>query len=195
MWDERYAAEEYAYGKEPNDFLAANITRIPKGKVLCLCDGEGRNGVYLAQQGCQVTSVDASAVGLAKANKLAQERGVTITTHVVDLAHFVIQPHYWDAIVAIFCHVPPLLRAKVHQQCVAGLRQGGVLVLEAYTPKQLEHKTGGPQVVEMTMTLRGLENELKGLQFVHALECERDVIEGRYHHGKGAVVQLIGIKP
>ncbi len=195
MWDERYGAAEYAYGKEPNDFLAASLARIPKGKVLCLCDGEGRNGVYLAQQGCQVTSVDASAVGLAKANKLAQERGVTIATQVVDLTHFVIEPNYWDAIVSIFCHVPPSLRAKVHHHCVAGLRQGGVLVMEAYTPKQLEYKTGGPQVVEMTMTLAGLENELKGLQFVHALECDRDVIEGPYHHGKGAVVQLIGIKP
>lgn len=195
MWDERYAEEEYAYGKDPNDFLSQNIARIPSGKVLCLCDGEGRNGVYLAQQGRQVTSVDASAVGLAKAKRLAQERGVTIITHVVDLTHFVIEPGYWDAIVSIFCHVPPPLRAKVHQQCVAGLRHGGVMLLEAYTPKQLEFKTGGPQVAEMTMTLQGLERELNGLQFMHALECDRDVIEGRYHHGKGAVVQLIGIKP
>ncbi|MBI3562876.1 MAG: class I SAM-dependent methyltransferase [Gammaproteobacteria bacterium] len=195
MWDERYAAEEYAYGKEPNDFLAANIARIPPGKVLCLCDGEGRNGVYLAQQGCQVTSVDASAVGLAKADALARERGVSLDTRAMDLAQFVIAPKSWDAIISIFCHVPPQLRAIVHQQCVAGLRPGGILILEAYTPKQLQLKTGGPQNVEMTMTLAGLEQELKGLDFVHALECERQVIEGRYHHGTGAVVQVIGIKP
>jgi SAM-dependent methyltransferase len=194
MWDERYGDEEYAYGKSPNDFLVEMIDRIPRGDVLCLCDGEGRNGVYLAQQGYRVTSVDASRAGIAKANKLADEKGVKITALTTDLAHFVIAPNSWDGIVSIFCHLPPDLRAQVHQQCVAGLRQHGVLLLEAYTPKQLEFKTGGPTNADMTMTLKGLEKELTGLRFDHAVECDRDVIEGRYHHGRGAVVQLIGVK-
>lgn len=194
MWDERYGDAEYAYGKEPNDFLVKMIDQLPRGDILCLCDGEGRNGVYLAQQGCRVTSVDASSVGLAKAQKLAAERGVQITTQTANLADFHIQPDRWDGIVSIFCHLPPVLRVQVHRQCVSGLRHGGIMLLEAYTPKQLEFKTGGPQVAEMTMTLSALRQELAGLNFNFAQECERDVQEGKYHFGRGAVVQLLATR-
>lgn len=194
MWDERYSEQGYAYGTEPNSYLVSVSELIPQGRVLCLCEGEGRNAVYLAQLGCEVTAVDASAVGMRKAQQLAKERGVSITTMVSDLAHFTIEPNQWDAIVSIFCHVPPALRAQVHAQCAAGLKQNGVLVLEAYTPKQLEYKTGGPAVTDMTMTLAGLKKELSGLTFEHAVEMDRDVIEGKYHTGKAAVVQVVARK-
>ncbi len=97
MWNERYSQTEYAYGKHPNDFLVQVIQQIPKGHVLSLAEGEGRNAVYLAQQGCQVTAVDGSSIGLEKARKLAAERSVEIETIVADLAEFVIQPNSWDA--------------------------------------------------------------------------------------------------
>ena len=195
MWDERYSEAGFAYGTEPNAFLVSVNEQIPRGDVLCLCEGEGRNAVYLAKQGCQVTAVDASSVGMNKAQQLAIQQGVKIQTIVSDLEHFVIEENRWDAIVSIFCHVPAALRAKVHQQCVAGLKPGGVLVLEAYTPKQLEYKTGGPAHEEMTMNLTALHEELKGLHFSHAFEIDRDVIEGKYHTGKGAVVQIVAHKP
>lgn len=195
MWDQRYSAEEYIYGKQPNDFLLSVIDQIPKGRVLCLAEGEGRNSVFLAEQGCDVLAVDSSSVGLAKAKKLAGERGVEIRTVHADLADFDISAEYWDAIVSIFCHVPPAMRAELHRKVVAGLKPGGLLVLEAYTPKQLSFGTGGPPVAELTMSLASLESELKGLEFIHALECERDVIEGHLHTGRGAVVQLLAIKP
>jgi len=102
MWNERYSQADYVYGKKPNDFLVEVVQQIPKGRVLCLSDGEGRNGVYLAQQGCQVTAVDASPIGLEKAQKLAAERSVAIKTIVADLAEFPIQPDAWDVIVSIF---------------------------------------------------------------------------------------------
>lgn len=194
-WDERYADAEYAYGTEPNSYLVSVIDQIPKGDVLCLCEGEGRNGVYLAQHGCTVTAVDASAVGLEKARRLAAERRVEIHTVVSDLAHFEIRPGAWDAIVSIFCHVPPELRAALHRQCVNGLKPGGVLVLEAYTPAQLEYGTGGPPRAELTMHLEALERELSGLALIHAVEMDREVVEGRYHTGTGAVVQVVGRKP
>ena len=194
MWDDRYSEAGFAYGTEPNSYLASVIDQIPRGKVLCLCEGEGRNAVYLAQQGCEVTAVDASKVGMGKAQQLATERGVKIETIVSDLAHFSIEPNHWDAIVSIFCHVPPNLRAKVHAQVVAGLKKNGVLILEAYTPKQLEYKTGGPAVPEMTMNLQVLQAELSSLTFEHAVEMDREVIEGKYHTGKGAVVQIVAKK-
>lgn len=194
MWDERYNAEEYAYGKEPNDFLVEVIAQIPKGRVLCLAEGEGRNAVYLAEKGCRVVAVDSSAVGLEKARALASERGVTIETVAADLADFEIEPESWDAIVSIFCHLPPAIRKGLHKKAVCGLRSGGVFVLEAYTPRQLLLKTGGPPQEELMMELETLRTELNGLEFRHAVEVEREIHEGRYHRGRGAVVRVFGVK-
>jgi SAM-dependent methyltransferase len=194
MWNERYSQPDYAFGKHPNDFLVEVTDQIPKGRVLCLAEGEGRNAVYLAQKGCQVTAVDASEVGLAKAQNLALERSVEIETIAADLAEFQIQPNAWDAVISIFCHLPPTLRAQVHQQVVAGLRPGGVFVLEAYTPRQLELKTGGPPNADLMMDLATLQQELEGLKFNHAVELERDIQEGQFHQGRSAVVQVLALK-
>jgi SAM-dependent methyltransferase len=195
MWNERYSEPGYAYGTEPNVFLAAAAGQIPRGRVLSIGDGEGRNGVHLATLGHAVTSVDSSAVGLAKARALAAERGVTIETIEADLAEFIIAPATWEGIVSIFCHLPPALRRRVHALAAQGLAPGGVLVLEAYTPAQLALGTGGPSLAEMMPTLAVLRDELAGLEFVHALELERDVQEGAFHHGRSAVVQVIARRP
>lgn len=194
MWDVRYSDPEYVYGTAPNDFLVSVAAQIPKGKVLSLAEGEGRNAVYLAELGYKVLGVDASAVGLGKAQRLANERDVTIETRVADLATFNIEPEAWDAVVSIFCHLPSGIRGSVHRKIVAGLRPGGVLVLEAYTPAQLALKTGGPPTEDMLMTLDKLRIELEGLQIIHARELERDVIEGKFHTGRGAVVQVVAVK-
>lgn len=195
MWDERYNTAEYVYGTDPNAFLANVVDEMPKGRTLCIAEGEGRNAVFLAEQGHDVVAVDASAIGLAKAQRLASERGVAIETVVADLADFAIAAHSWDAVVSIFAHVPPDIRKPLHRKIVQGLRSGGMLVLEAYTPEQIKLGTGGPPVPELTMNLDSLREELDGLVFQHALELQRDVIEGRFHTGKGAVVQVVAIKP
>ena len=195
MWDERYSADEYIYGKDPNEFLANAVDKLPKGKILCVAEGEGRNAVYLATHGYEVVAVDSSSVGLEKAKKLANERGVTIQTIVSDLAHFEVQPESWEGVVSIFAHLPPQVRKELHMKIVHGLNPGGVLILEAYRPDQLKYKTGGPPTAEFMMTLQSLEEELTGLEFEYAVELDRDVIEGQFHTGKGAVVQLIGRKP
>jgi len=195
MWDERYSQEEYVYGTEPNDFLRQHVDAIRKGRVLSLCEGEGRNAVFLATKGYTVTGVDSSSIGLSKAQKLATARGVSITTELADMADFSIAQNTWDGVVSIFCHIPPAMRAELHRQVVAGLKPGGVLVLEAYTPDQLALGTGGPKVKEMTMTAEDLRRELEGLEFDLVQELERDVTEGIFHTGKGAVVQLIARKP
>lgn len=194
-WNERYDTEEFVYGREPNAFLAGVSAMMPPGDVLCLAEGEGRNAVFLARRGHRVLAVDSSAVGLAKAAQLAEEHGVRIETLTADLADLVIEPGRWDAIVSIFCHVPPPIRRTLHRQAVAGLRPGGLFVLEAYTPAQLAFRTGGPPTVELLMTLADLREELAGLEFLQALEIERDVVEGRLHTGRGAVVQIVARKP
>jgi SAM-dependent methyltransferase len=194
MWDVRYSDTEYVYGTAPNEFLVSVADQIPRGKVLSLAEGEGRNAVYLAELGCKVLGVDASAVGLSKAQRLAEERGVTIETRVADLTDFHIEPDSWDAIISIFCHLPSGIRSSVHHKVVAALRPGGVFVLEAYTPTQLKLKTGGPPTADMLMTLNLLRTELAGLRFIHARELERDIVEGKFHTGRGAVVQVVAIK-
>jgi SAM-dependent methyltransferase len=194
MWDERYSSEEYAYGTAPNEFLKSMAARIPKGRVLSLGDGEGRNGVYLAGQGFEVLSADASPVGLAKARKLAADRGVRLDTLVTDLTAYEIRPGDWDGIVSIFFHLPSAARRVLHRKVVAGLRPGGAFVLEAYTPAQLRLKTGGPSVADMLVTLRDLKEELPGLVFEHAEEVERAVVEGKFHTGRAAVVQVLARK-
>lgn len=194
MWDQRYSTETYAYGIEPNDFLVSMLDKLPAGKVLCLGDGEGRNSVWLAEQGFDVTAVDLSEVGLAKANKLAKSRGVNITTVHKDLADYDIGVERWDVIVSIFCHLPPSLRADVHRRCKMGLRQGGMLLLEAYTPMQIDYKTGGPPTADMMMDVQSLSDEFIGMEFLHLRERIREVIEGEFHNGTGAVVQVLGKK-
>ncbi|AKH21592.1 class I SAM-dependent methyltransferase [Sedimenticola thiotaurini] len=198
MWDQRYNEEGFAYGTAPNDFLKSEYTRIPVGgKVLCLAEGEGRNAVFLARQGYEVTAVDLSPVGLEKARNLAKEHGVEITTVVSDLAHYDLGREVWDGIVSIAAHLPPGLRQKLHAQVIDSLKGGGVFLLEAYTPQHLEMDGAGgppPSQRELFMSLDELRNELDGLSFEIAEEVVRHISEGRYHQGESAVVQLVARK-
>ncbi|MSP86844.1 MAG: class I SAM-dependent methyltransferase [Methylotenera sp.] len=194
MWNERYSAEEYAYGKSPNQFLEENYKVIPKGKVLSLAEGEGRNAVFLAKQGYVVTAVDASQVGLDKARRLAEENGVTIELIYADLADFDLGENKWDGIISIFCPLPSALRKELHKKVVSGLKTKGVFLIEAYTPDQLKHDTGGGKSADVMNTKKSLSLELEGLKFKHLIELERDIVEGIYHTGIGAVVQAIALK-
>jgi SAM-dependent methyltransferase len=195
MWDQRYDTEEYVYGTRPNGFLERAVAALPPGDALSLAEGEGRNAVHLAALGFRVTAVDASAVGLAKARRLAEARGVEIDTVVADLADYPVEADRWDLVASVFCHIPAAARAVLHRRVVAGLRPGGRLVLEAYTPAQLGRGTGGPPVVELMMSLDALRRELRGLDFIEARETEREIVEGRLHSGVGAVVQVVAVKP
>lgn len=198
MWDQRYQEEGFAYGTDPNDFLASEFSRIPKGgRVLCLAEGEGRNAVFLARQGYCVTAVDQSAVGLKKAQELATEQGVEILTVVADLADFDLGTEAWDGIVSISAHVPPGLRQSIHGQVSTALKKGGVFILEAYTERHLEMDgVGGPppSQKQLFMSLAALRLELGGLHCVVGAEVERNIAEGKYHQGASAVVQLVACK-
>ena len=191
-WDERYCADGFFYGNKPNDFLQREVLRIKsEGKVLCLAEGEGRNAVFLATQGFQVTAVDGSQVGLNKLAKLAADNHTSVKTICSDLADFDMGINCWDAIISIWCHLPPDLRSDVHHRVVSALKPDGLFILEAYTPRQLNFKTGGPPVAELMMTLDGLRVELNTLEFLYAVEIDREIQEGRGHQGQSAVVQLV----
>src|SRR4051794_14754069 len=162
-WDERYSKPGFAFGTEPNDFLASVANLIPPGPVLTLGEGEGRNAVFLAGLGHEVTAVDQSEVGLAKARRLAEEKGVCVQTQQADLRDYAIQAGAWAGIVSIFCHLPPSIRVPLYAAVVRGLRPGGILILESYTPRQCGRGTGGPSSPELMLTLETLAIELGGL--------------------------------
>ena len=199
MWDERYSEHGFAYGVEPNDFLAATLPtlNLPKdASCLFLAEGEGRNAVWAAEQGFQVVAVDSSTVGLEKAQTLARERGVSIQTEVADLGDYDFDVARWDCIVGIFCHLPPMIRQRVLAAIPEALKPGGVFVLEGYTPKQLEYKTGGPHASDLMYTSEILKTAFEGkLEIERNEELMREVVEGKYHSGLAAVVQCIARKP
>jgi 2-polyprenyl-3-methyl-5-hydroxy-6-metoxy-1,4-benzoquinol methylase len=196
FWHERYSEADFAYGTEPNTFLASKRELIPAGgKALAIADGEGRNGVWLAQQGCEVTSVDYSEAGVEKANKLAAERGVRINAICADLGEWAWPENEYDLVISIFAHFPPPLRKQVHANILKALKPGGTLILESYHPTQLEYKTGGPPAAEMMYSVEDLKADFDGAEFVYLEDLVAEVNEGKYHFGKGAVTRLITRKP
>lgn len=182
MWNDRYRGDVYVRGTMPNDFLYRVSNSIKGNKVLCLGEGEGRNAVYLAREGFDVSAVDASALALEKAERLADQSYVDINTQVADLNQYVIKPKRWSGIVSIFCHLPSTVRANLHRKVVAGLKPGGVFILEAYRS-------------EMLASLAQLKLELSGLEFLHIKEVVRDVNEGGIQQKNATLFQLIARKP
>ena len=195
MWNHKYGVDDYVYGIEPNDFVAEVFADAAPGDVLCLADGEGRNGVWLAERGHRVTSVDLSTEGVAKAARLAQARSVELDAHVADLADYDFGTARWDHVVSIWAHTPPAVRTRIHRATASALKPGGTFVLEAYTPAQAPRDTGGPGVAKMTMTLTELQRDLVGLVIERGEEFDRDVQEGPGHTGLCSVVQVIARRP
>lgn len=198
MWNERYSKSGFAYGTEPNDFLIEVFKQIPKGgRVLCLAEGEGRNAVFLARQGFEVTAMDMSEVGLRKAEQLAKDRGVTITTQVADLADYEFGEDKWDGIVSIWAHTPSAIRQFVHGEIAAALQTEGVFILEAYTYEQTKMSgVGGPPASQKDsfMSLAQLRSELVDLTEVIGVEKHRLILEGSSHQGLSSVVQFVAKK-
>jgi len=192
FWDERYASDDFVYGKEPNTFLQAQASRIPHGsQVLCIAEGEGRNSTFLASRGCHVTGIDASRVGLDKTRRLAEERGVTVTTILADLAEYEPGLDAWDAVVSIFAHLPPTIREPLRRKLRSAIRVGGLFLLEHYHPRQLGYQTGGPPDPAFMSTLEELDRDFAGWECLHRFEGEREVFEGGGHAGLSYVTQFI----
>jgi SAM-dependent methyltransferase len=194
LWDERFGAAELPYGTEPNDFVVEQAAGLAPGRVLCIAEGYGRNAIWLAAQGYAVTAIEQSGVAIARGRELAAARGVSVTFVQGDLAQAALGEGEWQGIVSIFAHLPPALRRDVHARVVRALAPGGRFILEAYSPAQLGHRTGGPRDVTLLMTREALVTELAGLDLLVAQEIEREVNEGVLHQGMAAVVQVVGRK-
>lgn len=190
MWNERYADDTFFYGTEPNDFLKQQIGKL-SGNILSIAEGEGRNAVFMAQHGLNVLGVDSSNVGLDKARKLAQRKGVSIQTEVADLADYTPAAHSFDGVVSIFAHLPPKVRKRLHTALVNSLKTGGILLLEGYSKAQINNHTGGPKNIDMLYQLDEIIQEFPDREVLLAQTIEREVIEGQGHTGLASVVQII----
>lgn len=195
FWDERYGDAEYVYGRQANDFLRENAKLFKKGDaVLSLAEGEGRNGVFLAQRGCSVRGVDFSAAARAKALRLAQELGVVLEYDTADLADYDLGDNKWDGVVSIFCHPPAALRPALYASIRRALKPGGIFLLESYNKRQLAYDTGGPRDAAYLPSLDELRRAFDGFDVIRAQDLERNVQEGPHHSGLAAVTQFIARK-
>jgi SAM-dependent methyltransferase len=196
FWNERYAAEELAYGEAPNEFLVEVAGRLPRsGHAVDIGAGEGRNALFLASLGLDVLAVDQSEIGMQKPQRLAAERGLRLRTLAADLEGFAPEAGSLDVVSSIFVHLPPALRAAVYGRIGLWLRPGGVFVLEAYAPDQLARGTGGPKDPAMLASLDTIVGELTGMTIEHRAALVRVVNEGKFHSGEASVVQVVARKP
>jgi len=193
-WEARYRAPGYAFGREPNYFLAACRHLLPKsGRALAIADGEGRNGVWLAQQGLDVVSLDFSPAAQAKAATLAREHGVTMTIERGDVHDWNYPEALFDVVCEIFTQFStPAERARKWAGMKKALKPDGLLILIGYTPKQLQYGTGGPKEIEKLYTRALLEEAFGGFRDVKIAEEELEMHEGASHAGLSAVVHLTG---
>ncbi|MGC9456376.1 MAG: class I SAM-dependent methyltransferase [Halothiobacillaceae bacterium] len=195
FWDSKYDCVDYFYGTEPNAFLTEQAARLPDGaRVLVTGDGEGRNGVWLACQGFEVVSVDYSRRGLEKAAALARRHEVSVTHEHADLTEWAWPQGQFDAVVTIFLHFPPSLRAQVHAGMAQALRPGGLLIGELFHPDQLGRSSGGPKAPEMLVTAADMRSDFPGIEWLVLEETEADLDEGPGHQGRGMVTRFVGQK-
>lgn len=195
-WNRRFEREGYLFGTEPNVWLRehASVWR-PGQRVLCVADGEGRNSVWLAQQGLGVDAFDLSPTGVDKACGLARERGVQVNFTVSDVDGYAWPEGAYDGVAAIFVQfADPAMRARMFAKIERALKPGGVLVLQGYTPRQLEYKTGGPPHAEHMYTQPLLREAFADLDITELREYEAQVNEGTGHHGRSALIGLVAKK-
>ena len=197
IWNERYAGEHYHFGTEPNAFLVSQRHLLKPGmSCLAVADGEGRNGVWLAEQGLDVLSVDSSPVALEKAKRLAAERGATLTFELADLLNWEWPESRYDVVAAIFIQfVGPELRAQMFEGLKRSLKPGGLLLLQGYTPRQHEYRTGGPSQVENLYTEAQLREAFADMDILHLAEHDSVLNEGSGHCGTSALIDLVARKP
>ena len=192
-WNARFAADGFVFGTEPNAFLASQRGRLAPGmSALCVADGEGRNSVWLAKQGLDVTAFDFSPVGLAKAMKLAQQNGVKVDYRHADVNDWDWDAAQYDVVVAIFVQfTPPAERSRMFEGMVHALRPGGLLILQGYRPEQLQYATGGPKRVENLYTEALLRESFAALEILHLASHDDVVDEGAGHKGMSALIDLV----
>lgn len=196
-WNERFSAPDYIFGTAPNAFLASNASRLKRGQsALSVADGEGRNSVWLAEQGLEVTAFDFSPNGVEKARKLAASRGVRVRYDLASVYDWNWPAAGFDVVAAIFVQfADPPMRRFLFERMARALKPGGLVLIEGYTPKQLQYGTGGPKQVDQLYTEALLRSEFAGFEVLELREYEAELDEGSRHRGMSAVIDFVARKP
>jgi len=193
MWNDRYKVSEYIYGIEPNEFVKDNMQYIGN-KVLLPADGEGRNSIFLAKKGKDVSSFDGSSVAVKKALLLAEQNKVSINAIVSMADEFNFDQNHYDTIILCYFHMSPELRINIHQKCIKALKIGGTIILEGFSKEQLEYKSGGPKDFDMLFSKEIITDDFKDLEKIKLSKELVELNEGKYHQGPGSVIRFIGKK-
>ena len=192
-WNQRYGEAEYIFGTAPNAFLAAQAALLKPGqRALCVADGEGRNSVWLAEQGLEVVAFDFSPVALGKARRLAASRGVRVRYELATVYDWPWPQAEFDVVAAIFVQfADPPMREFLFERMIAALKPGGLALVEGYTPAQLKYGTGGPKQVDQLYTEELLREAFGALEILQLTAYEAELDEGSRHRGMSAVIDLV----
>ncbi|HEX7328578.1 MAG TPA: class I SAM-dependent methyltransferase [Casimicrobiaceae bacterium] len=196
-WNKRFAGDDYLFGEAPNEFLRRHANVIPAGgSILCVADGEGRNSVWLAEQGYTVTAFDFAENGVAKARARAVRRGVTVDFHVDAMESWHWDAVRYDALVAIFIQfLPPERRDAMFERMGRAVKPGGLFLLEGYRPEQVDYATGGPPYREHMYTRDWIERCFRGWELVTLESYDAEIREGRGHNGMSALIDVVARRP
>ncbi len=194
IWNERYSKEEYVYGEEPNVFFSEQLNELQKGIIILPCEGEGRNAVHAASQGWVVNAFDASDAGKIKALQLARKKGVSIDYRIADAATVNYPERSADAVAFIYAHFPAAIRKQIHQKAISWLKPGGKIIIEAFSPSQLQNTSGGPKDVTMLYNERILINDFLELNIELIQSLQTTLQEGEYHQGRADIMRFVGSK-
>ena len=198
FWNERFNNDEFIFGKAPNEYLVKQTKAYltPGQKALCIADGEGRNGVWLAKQGLVIEGFDVSDIALDKAKKFADDNQVNIDYSFSDVDSWNWQANSYDAIVAIFIQfADPAMRLRLFKNILLALKPGGIFILQGYTQKQLEYKTGGPILIDQLYTEEMIREMILGLEILDLQSYDAILEEGTRHIGMSALLGLTARKP
>lgn len=194
MWEKRYSGKEYAYGSTPNRYFREKLNSLPAGKVLLICEGEGRNAVYAAFRGWKAVAMDYSDKGKLKAMKLAEMKGVLLEYHVSPIESFQFPSEEFDAVGLIFAHFEPILRTYAHAQARKALKKGGKLIFEGFGKEQFGRDSGGPVDLNSLYTIDELRNDFAGFDFIECNNIETLLDEGLFHIGMANVIRIFATK-
>lgn len=194
MWNERYDTEEFIYGLEPNEFFASNLEPHFRSKLLLPGEGEGRNAFYASSIGWDVHAFDLSEVAAAKAMAMARLNRFVFEYEINDVGNFEVVENYYDAVGLIYLHLLPELRTSFHRELVRKIKPGGTIILECFSRNQIVFDTGGPKDISMLYSKEELEDDFRGMKFVHLEESLIELNEGIHHKGTAAVIRFVGVK-
>ena len=194
FWNKRYSAEDYVYGEKPNEFVKQELSQLKPGKILFAAEGEGRNAVYAAILGWQVTAFDPSTEGRKKALQLSDKHNIIINYLIKGFEEIDFKKESFDCIILIFAHIHASRRAEYHKKLASFLKPGGKLIMESFSKEQLFHSSGGPKDIEMLYSKKEMQSDFADFGELQVEKTETELNEGNFHVGYASVIRVVGTK-